>query len=74
MTAAIQVIKFVNGEESDTAPGPHVTAGSTATFTYVVTDAGDTTYPRQLADISGDGRADIVGFGANGIWTAPSLT
>jgi len=41
-------------------------------------DAGgwnsDNTYPRQLADISGDGRADIVGFGANGIWTAPSLT
>ena len=71
MTAAIQVIKFVNGEETDTAPGPHVTAGSTATFTYVVTDAGDTTYPRQLADINGNGTGDIVGFAANGVMTSP---
>jgi hypothetical protein len=41
MTAAIQVIKFVNGDDADTAPGPHVPAGSTVTFTYVVTDTGD---------------------------------
>jgi len=34
----------------------------------------DNTYPRQLADISGDGKADIIGFAANGVWTAPSLT
>jgi FG-GAP-like repeat len=34
----------------------------------------DNTYPRQLADISGNGSADIVGFAANGVWTAPSLT
>src|SRR5262249_58070267 len=35
-------------------------------------DAGwssDTTYPRQLADINGNGTADIVGFAANGVWT-----
>jgi enterochelin esterase-like enzyme len=31
----------------------------------------DNTYPRQLADISGDVKADIVGFAANGVWTAP---
>jgi uncharacterized repeat protein (TIGR01451 family) len=41
-------------------------------------DAGgwnsDNTYPRQLADITGNGSADIVGFAANGVWTAPSLT
>jgi hypothetical protein len=41
MAAGIQVIKFVNGEDADTAPGPHVPAGSTVTFTYVVTDTGD---------------------------------
>jgi FG-GAP-like repeat/WD40-like Beta Propeller Repeat len=34
----------------------------------------DNTYPRQLADISGNGSADIVGFATNGVWTAPSLT
>ena len=27
-------------------------------------------HPRLLADISGDGRADIVGFGDDGVWTA----
>jgi hypothetical protein len=41
-------------------------------------DAGgwtsDNTFPRQLADISGDAKADIVGFATNGVWTAPSLT
>jgi VCBS repeat protein len=30
----------------------------------------DSTYPRQLADISGNGSADIVGFAANGVWTS----
>ena len=34
----------------------------------------DNTYPRQLADISGNGSADIIGFATNGVWTAPSLT
>jgi len=38
-------------------------------------DAGgwssETTYPRQLADISGNGSADIVGFAANGVMTSP---
>src|SRR5262245_17141258 len=34
----------------------------------------DNAYPRQLADISGNGSADIVGFAATGVWTAPSLT
>ena len=27
-------------------------------------------YPRQLADVNGDGRADIVGFGSNGVYVA----
>jgi hypothetical protein len=37
-------------------------------------DAGwssDTTYPRQLADINGNGTGDIVGFAANGVMTSP---
>ena len=27
------------------------------------------TYPRQLADVNGDGMADIVGFGNAGVWS-----
>jgi hypothetical protein len=34
----------------------------------------DNAFPRQLADISGNGSGDIIGFAANGVWTAPSLT
>src|SRR3954454_15215239 len=37
-------------------------------------DAGgwvnDTIYPRELADVNGDGMADIVGFGADGVYIA----
>jgi uncharacterized repeat protein (TIGR01451 family) len=41
MPAAIHIVKFLNGQDADTAPGPHVAAGSTVTFTYVVTDTGN---------------------------------
>ncbi|GAU86882.1 peroxidase family protein [Bosea sp. BIWAKO-01] len=30
----------------------------------------DDRYPRQLADVNGDGRADIVGFGEHGVWVS----
>jgi FG-GAP-like repeat len=33
--------------------------------------SSDTTFPRQLADINGNGTADIVGFAANGVMTSP---
>jgi hypothetical protein len=32
--------------------------------------SSDNTYPRKLADVSGDTRADIVGFGAFGIYVS----
>jgi hypothetical protein len=28
-------------------------------------------YPRTLADVNGDGTADIVGFASNGVMTSP---
>ncbi len=39
--AAIHIVKFVNGQDANTAPGPSVTTGSTLTFTYVVTNTGN---------------------------------
>ena len=38
---AINIVKFVNGQDADTPTGPHVAAGSTVTFTYVVTNTGN---------------------------------
>jgi hypothetical protein len=32
--------------------------------------SSEVTYPRELADVDGDGMADIVGFGANGAWVS----
>jgi hypothetical protein len=37
----INIVKFVNGFDADSAPGPHVAVGSTVTFTYVVTNTGN---------------------------------
>ena len=31
----------------------------------------DNLYPRELADVTGDGLADIVGFGISGTYVAP---
>lgn len=38
---AIKIVKFVNGDDADNAPGVYVAAGSTVTFTYVVTNTGN---------------------------------
>ncbi len=32
--------------------------------------SSDDTYPREVADVNGDGMADIVGFAQNGVWVA----
>ena len=37
----IDIEKFVNGQDADTPPGPTLEAGSTAIFSYVVTNNGD---------------------------------
>jgi VCBS repeat protein len=34
----------------------------------------DDTYPRQLADITGDAKADIVGFAQSAVWTSVSTS
>src|SRR4029077_1131436 len=40
-TPAVKIVKYVNGQDVDSAPGVHVAAGSTLTFTYVVTNTGN---------------------------------
>jgi large repetitive protein len=37
----IHTVKFVNGQDADSPPGPTVPVGSTLTFTYVVTNTGN---------------------------------
>ncbi len=41
-TPSIDVEKYVNGHDADTPPGPTFTVGDTVTFTYVVTNTGNT--------------------------------
>ncbi len=40
-TAGVNVVKSTNGQDANTAPGPSLGVGSTATFTYVVTNTGN---------------------------------
>ncbi|RLE15594.1 MAG: hypothetical protein DRJ50_15855, partial [Actinobacteria bacterium] len=39
---SIDIEKSTNGEQADTAPGPFVPVGNTVTWTYVVTNTGNT--------------------------------
>ncbi|MCB8822880.1 DUF4214 domain-containing protein [Microvirga rosea] len=39
-------------------------------FTYGSSWNSDNTYPRKLADVNGDGRADIIGFGSGAVYVA----
>ena len=52
---AIDLEKYVNGDDADTPTGPSVSVGSTVTFTFVVTNTGNV----PLTDISVDD--DIIG-------------
>ena len=40
-TAGINVVKSTNGHDANTTTGPLLAVGSTATFTYVVTNTGN---------------------------------
>ncbi|WP_247048931.1 FG-GAP repeat domain-containing protein, partial [Arthrobacter rhizosphaerae] len=42
-------------------------------FAYVAGGWRVEKHPRILADITGDGRADIVGFGDAGVWASVSM-
>ena len=42
VTAAIHLVKSTNGDDANTATGPTLAVGGTATFTYVVTNTGAT--------------------------------
>jgi uncharacterized repeat protein (TIGR01451 family) len=57
---AIQIVKFVNGEDADMLTGPLVAAGSTVTFTYVVTDTGPV--PLSNVVVSDDKLGPITSF------------
>ncbi|NJM42486.1 MAG: hypothetical protein HC853_17980, partial [Anaerolineae bacterium] len=40
--AGLTIKKYTNGEDADTVPGPFVVAGSTVTWTYIVSNTGNT--------------------------------
>src|SRR5262249_57911443 len=42
LQAGITIKKYTNGDDADTAPGPHIPVGSAVTWDYVVTDSGQT--------------------------------
>jgi len=43
-------------------------------FTYATNWLSQNRHPRMLADVNGDGRADLVGFGADGVYVALGQT
>ena len=51
-------------------------AASTLRLTAFGSNAGgwssNDTFPREVADITGDAKADIVGFGSSGVWSSAS--
>ena len=67
---AIKIVKFVNGQDADTPTGPHVAAGSTVTFTYVVTNTGNV--PLANVVVSDDKLGPITSFTGDPTATACS--
>ena len=55
----------LNNGDGTFAPPNMVLAGFSSHSGWTVDN-----HPRMLADLSGDGRADIIGFGDAGVWTA----
>jgi uncharacterized repeat protein (TIGR01451 family) len=43
VTSGLTLVKKTNGTDNNTAPGPYVVPGSTVTWTYMVTNIGNTT-------------------------------
>ncbi|MGB7342896.1 MAG: SdrD B-like domain-containing protein [Pirellulaceae bacterium] len=90
VSAGINIEKATNGVDADTATGPSLAVGSTATFTYVVTNTGTTqlasvsvtdnrgvTPILQSGDTDGDGRLDVTEtwtYTANAVVTAGQYT
>lgn len=78
LTAAVTSIALAAPAWAGPASLPPAQTSSGGSF-YVLADFGTDTgwqvdrHPRTLADITGDGRADIVGFGAAGVWTSVAL-
>jgi hypothetical protein len=57
---AINIVKFTNGEDADTPPGPDVASGSTVTWTYVVTNTGNV--PLESVAVTDDVEGTISSF------------
>src|SRR4029453_6750496 len=58
--AAVNIVKFVNGQDADSPTGPHVPGGSTVPFTYVVTNTGNV--PLANVAVSDDKLGPLTSF------------
>ncbi|MEZ4732233.1 MAG: SdrD B-like domain-containing protein [Caldilineaceae bacterium] len=76
----IQLIKYTNGEDADTIPGPSIAEGEMVTWSYVITNTGNVA----LTDItlSDDVEGEItcpatdlaVGAGMTCLWTGTAIS
>lgn len=73
LTSGLTMKKYTNGVDADTLPGPLVAIGSTVTWTYVVTNTGNTLLATTVVDDKiGDDAAIDCGQGtANLVAIAP---
>ena len=68
---AIAMTKQTNGTDNDTAPGPTITAGSTVTWTYLVTNTGNVTLSNVTVN---DDKAGAVTCPSKTLAPAASMT
>jgi uncharacterized repeat protein (TIGR01451 family) len=69
---SVKIVKYTNGQDANTAPGPYIPVGSTVSWTYVVTNTGNV--PLTNVTVTDDHSGVTVSCPSTSLATGASMT